>query len=86
MFNLYLGLHKIRTYSLERTQIRYSDTTVKIYLRENPVTSLKPYTTAIRLNNGLPCRGFVHAKIKKVDFNPKIQEFVGDIGIILNDF
>ena len=71
MFNLYLGLHKIRTYSLERTQIRISDTTVKIYLRENPVIPFKSYTTAKRLSNGLSSWGFAHAKIKKSRFQSK---------------
>jgi len=34
----------------------------------------------------LPTYGFAHAKFKKSNFYPKILEFLGDIGIILNDF
>ena len=29
---------------------------------------------------------FTHAKLKKSNFSPKNQEFVGEISIILNDF
>ena len=34
----------------------------------------------------MPTHGFTHAKVKKSFFNPKILEFVCNIGIILNDF
>ena len=34
----------------------------------------------------LPAYSFAHAKVKKSILNPKILEFVGDIGIILNVF
>ena len=35
---------------------------------------------------GIPAHGFANVKVKKSIFNPKILEFMGDIGIILNDF
>ena len=30
--------------------------------------------------------GFAHTKVQKSTFDPKILEFIGNIGIILNDF
>ena len=35
---------------------------------------------------GLLAHGFAHAKVKKLIFNRKILELVGEFGIILNDF
>ena len=35
---------------------------------------------------GLATYGFAHAKFKKMSYIRKIPEFVGDIGLILNDF
>ena len=35
---------------------------------------------------GFPIHGFAYAKVKKSIFNRKIQELVGDLDIILNDF
>ena len=42
-----------------------------------------PETRKFRI---LPTYGYTHAKIKNLDFNPEISEFIGDIGTILNDF
>ena len=35
---------------------------------------------------GLPTHSSAHAKVKNSIFNLKIEEFVGDVGIIWSDF
>ena len=41
---------------------------------------------AFQIKMYMPEESLAHAKIKKSFFSPKILEFIGDIGVILNDF
>jgi len=54
----------------------------KVKFEPNHYTKFLEYPRNFR---GLFAYGFAHAKVKKSILNPKILEFVDDIGIILND-
>ena len=93
-FVFYLDITLIHYYWLNLVQpwiIKNRDWQTHLCSRTSPhLTTIQcnhEFTTNPYRNfRGLPTHGFAHAKVKNLIFNLKILDFVGNIGIIRNDF